>query len=151
MTDRLPDTWTAIEGRVLLDVARRMTEQPGTWVGADTVARELDLPRVQVADALHALTADGLFGEVSGGDIESRVDVKGLTPAGRRRVGRWPDSREAAQLALLGALDRLVEAAESPEDRTRLQRLRDAAGGLSKDTLTAVVGAVAATAATGAM
>lgn len=149
MSERLPDTWTAVEGRVFLHVARLMTEHPETLINASTVAKHLELQHVQVTDALHALVADGLIGQIDGTDLKGRVDVRVLTPKGRRRAGRWPDSGSQAQAALLSALDQLVEAATTPEERTRRQRFRDAAGGLTKDTLTAVVGAVAAAGATG--
>lgn len=49
--------------------------------------------------------------------------ISGITERGRREVGLWP-SPEVGYERLLAKLDELIEAS-TPEERTKLQRVRD--------------------------
>lgn len=144
----VPETWTAVEGPVLIATARRMTAAPRQWVEWAAIADELGLTDDQVSDAFRALHQDGLF-ERTETDITGHVDVFGLTPAGRRKVGRWPSDGPTTQAALVEALDRIAAAIEDPDERNAAEKVRDGVANLSGQSLVSTIGAVAGAFASG--
>jgi hypothetical protein len=64
-----------------------------------------------------------------------------LTSQGRREVGQWP-SPDAAADRLLAALDAAIEKSPEGDQKGRLQRAREALGGMTRDLLVDVAGSV---------
>jgi hypothetical protein len=68
--------------------------------------------------------------------------VEGLTEAGRRAVGLWPDDRPVEDF--IDALNRAAEATSDPDEQTFLRRAAVQLGMVSRDILVDVTAAVLA-------
>lgn len=60
-----------------------------------------------------------------------------LLPRGRQAVGQWPSSNPAE--AFLQLLDQRIVVQDDPEERSRLEKLRDSAGQVGKGVATSVL------------
>lgn len=63
------------------------------------------------------------------------ISVREVTEKGLQAAGEWPASTEQAAQALLAALDDAIDNAPDPEQRSKLQTLRSAAGNVSINAL----------------
>ncbi|MGH3656848.1 MAG: hypothetical protein ACRDUA_09320 [Micromonosporaceae bacterium] len=138
MTD--PDTWTPREVPVLKATADLLEQAPvGRFVSSRDVAEATGIDHDQVTRALDALSDRHI--EARPDKRRGGVNVLRLTPAGRIDAGMWP-SPEALTERLLASIDDHIERA-TPEEKSKLERLRDAARGMGRDLLVDVVAAIA--------
>ena len=150
MTDRLPDRWTNRDLPVLVAVARRLDERPGSEIDANGVRR--DLPDLSWEDANAALAAlQGTYidggAEGSVGDQPDYYSAKQLTERGRRAVGLWPAGESVD--ALIDALEQAAELSDDTDEAGWLRRLAREIGKGSREVMTEVLGAVVAKTITG--
>lgn len=124
----LPDTWTSRDLPLLRRIAESV-ESDGPPVDAAEVGWELGLSPRETDTAARALESGGYISGLAweGGSVPPLIS--GITGTARKAVGLWP-SHEVGYERLLAKLDELI-AASTPQERTRLQRARDAlvAGG----------------------
>lgn len=151
MTQPLEDTWTTRDLPVLRAVARALDET-GSTVKVHTLTR---LPELQNMDpdtcrrALVALEDEYLLINWSNRHTGPGLGVIGrMTPAARRATGLWP-SPESVTDRMLTALDEQIDAAQDPERKSKLVKVRDSLLGAGRDLMVDVVGAVVSKSLTG--
>lgn len=71
-------------------------------------------------------------------DIFDLLNIR-LLERGRRAVGQWPAEDQYA--ALMQVLERQIATSEDPTERTKLERLRDAALGLGEGMVATILNA----------
>ncbi|MCL5736948.1 MAG: hypothetical protein M1274_15490 [Actinobacteria bacterium] len=137
----------------ILRAVRRMEEEFGDKLllvegDLEQLALESALPIERVKFQLVRLTNTGYLGgePYRGGD--GIFGFKGLFVSrdGLEAIKVWPGARPDPDL-LLGVLDRAIEAASSSDERTKLEKLRDAVVGLGRETFVYVMGELAKQAA----
>lgn len=135
MTNAKPArTWETRELR-LLEVIALDEEAGGTYgLASDEVGRRAEIPEREVNVGMRALNDAGF---IAGSVIHTPqgwaiINIR-LTERGRRAVGQWPSDDLAAEL--LRILDGRIERAPEGDERTRLQRLRDAAADVGRGLL----------------
>jgi hypothetical protein len=130
--------------RPVLGAVVQQWEQQGARdaVDVDTIVAAL-ADKMQAADVRRALELlerdECLIAEFemgSDGPIAVTLDTKAL-----QRLRGWPtDASEAAIVqGLLEALDAAIQNTSDPEEKTRLQRLREAAGDVAKSVLAGAI------------
>jgi hypothetical protein len=129
--DKMDDTFYSRDYPVLLSVARRL-EGGAFSVRQDEIARDTGLEQDQVYRALLALdSGDFIEGQQEGRMGPREIVARGISERGRREVGLWPpadtDSLTAALKAAIASPD------TSADDRTKLRKILDTLGGVSKD------------------
>lgn len=115
---------------------------PSTGVPITAVTRELnrDESDRETFRAVALLAQRGYLGTPTAISVNDAPALVTVTSLGLEVVGGWPaTSAEAASAALLAALDREIEATDEPEQRGRLERLRDTAVDVGSGTLTQVL------------
>lgn len=132
----LPDTWYSRDFLVLREVARRIEAAESLQTGA--IAETLGMDPKVAGRAGSRLKEDGFVkgGESTGAGVTRFTD---LTAKGRREVGQWP-SPDAAADRLLAALDAAIAKAPEGEQKGRLQKAREALGGMTRDLFVDLVG-----------
>ena len=140
----LPDRWSTRDLPVLIATARRL-DAGEHHVEAGQIAQDLDMEAVDVETAYDGLvdvyaTASRTPGKMS--DPEGSWVVTGLTERGRRMVGLWPLGEGVE--ALIDALRRAEETTDDPDERSALRRAWSAIGGVSREVMVDVFGAVVA-------
>ena len=143
-------TWDEVELPLLLAV-RAHEQESGEPVENNGQLRELYVEEGGTAEepavsiAIDALREAGLIDSLHEPGFGGRRDDDHLrirlTPAGRRHIGQWPGS-DTYEL-LLRLVERQIARADDEDERSRWQRLRDAAGDVSKETLGSVIAAAA--------
>lgn len=122
----MTDTWTSRDLPVLIAAAEHLEDSLGKHINSTQLAQMVDLGPVEVERACRALVPTYLEGSrtsrMNGG---SYTLVKGLTDDGRRAVGMWPD-RGDHLAALIAALAQAEQTVDDEEERTKLQKVRDA-------------------------
>jgi hypothetical protein len=127
------DTWTTVAVPLLehfaayeVEYAERMTAIPLGEVliatGLDSRAAALELERLFDAGYLQ-----GNFSREYPAE-QSWMIAPTLSELGARSVGRWP-SRDAAE-AMLAIIERRLNAAQTPEERSFWQKIRDGFAGV---------------------
>lgn len=134
------DTWNDRELPVLEAAVRGV--DAGRMHGGirfNDIASQTGLTVEDVYVAARALEDAGFIANayVSPGTHSRVTSVSG---AARERVGSWPSADVGAD-RLLEAVQRLADSASTDEDRSRLRKLLDALGGVSRDVLVSVVSA----------
>jgi hypothetical protein len=76
------------------------------------------------------------------GGVMFDLRAKRLTEKGLRAVGAWPSPSDGRE-AFLAALQQAIDSTDDPEERTRLEKLRSAAGEVTKASFVAVLSAAA--------
>lgn len=135
----LEDTWFAIDLPVLEKTVALLESQPIGLRDAD-VAESVGRPVDEVHRALHRL--EGEYVEMrwlmrGPGELGRIVDV---SPDARRVVGQWPSGESLAD-RVLAELDDRVEAAEDPDERSKIVKARDALTAMGRDIFVDVAGA----------
>lgn len=132
------DTWDERDLPILEAVVAAEADNPG---GIDRVADlvpRTGLDHQQVLVGVRALKeADFITATDASGALEGGlVDFLGIRPLerGRRATGQWPVEDLGTELVDL--LDAQVNAASSEDERTKWERLRNAAADIGKSTLT---------------
>jgi hypothetical protein len=141
------NTWPIYE-RPILEAIHRLEDngtlrQRGIELAPDFAA-ELKLDEGKVRRTIAALIdAKYLTGEDVTGmrDPDPIFMVTGLTERGRREVGQWPSEDSVA--ALLAALDKRIDETPDPVEKSKLQKMRDAAASMARDVLVGVLTDVA--------
>lgn len=137
MTDKLPDVWATRDFPVLVEVARQV-EAGETMIRGDHVATTTGLPLEDVVLAARALTARGL---VVTEDVTAEDTVPwfvGLSGEAYIATGLHPSGDDAVS-SLVAALRQAADLADDPEEKTRLRALADAALGVGRNVLGAVL------------
>jgi hypothetical protein len=128
---------------VLHAAYRLLSERPGANPDEEHVAALLpDMERADVTRALMLLRDTGYVG----GYVASgpRVDLISATEKGLRATMGWPgpdDVRGVGADVLLKALDERIAQAETPDERTRVKRIRDAVADTGQGVVTEVLAA----------
>jgi len=139
---RLDDTWNPRDLPVLVAVAEQV-ERGERGIRARHIATAMGWEFAEVVTAIEALSVKYI--EARPLDAwGNRFDwgVTGLTEAGRRAAGLWPDGEGVD--ALLEALRQAEEATDNAEERTLIRRAAGAVGSVSKDVMVDVIAAVVA-------
>lgn len=132
-------TWEEREQRLLEAIAT--AEEEGREARADELDSPTGLSPQQVQQGLRALYDAGYVDGIdvtAQGDTFDLLNIR-LLERGRRAVGQWPSEDQYA--ALLEVLETQIAASQDPEQRTKLERLRDAAIGLGQGMLATVLNA----------
>jgi hypothetical protein len=138
VAELLPDTWSSRDLPVLVEVARhfdRSTDPLNAW----QVAQATGLTAEDVTKAGRALASDDLV-EIEI-DMDGSADFRGISGEARRLTGLWP-SPEVAADRLLAALEQAIERAQTPEQRSHLQRALDGILRAGRDVAVGVAGGV---------
>lgn len=135
--------------RPVLGAVYAATSATGSAFGVDQAAVNEELgrdPKDATTDrVLHELERSGyLEASVSATGDMLGANVVRLTEKGLQQVAGWP-SQDSLGMAdrLLWVLEERIEQAPTEDERTRLQRLRDAAVGIGRDVLTDVLSKMA--------
>jgi hypothetical protein len=112
----------------LLEALAELEREHG--VGLDQLVERTGLPREQAAIAVEALIEDGYVAGSAAHDMGGKdwLSLR-LLGDGRRAVRQWPSEDTSAQ-ALVDVLEQRLAETDDPEERSRLERMRDAAKGL---------------------
>jgi hypothetical protein len=132
-------TWEDREQRLLEAIGA--AEEEGREARADKLNSPTGLTQDQVERGLQALHDAGYIEGIdvtAQGDIFDLLNIR-LLERGRRAVGQWPAEDQYA--ALLEVLEAQIAASQDPEQRTKLERLREAAIGLGQGMLATILNA----------
>jgi transcriptional regulator GlxA family with amidase domain len=128
---------------VLHATYRLLGERPGDNPSQEDVAALL--PGMSSLDVSRALLLLRDMGYVGGYKASGpRLDLISATEKGLQETMAWPvpgDARVAGFEALLSLLDERIQQAQTTDERTRLQRLRDSAADLGTGVAGEVLGA----------
>jgi hypothetical protein len=130
MTEPLSDTWKSREQPVLREVVEELDQYRSSRVSLDSVAEATGLSIEEVHRA--ALNLE------RGGYVELELDFgsdpafKNFTERALRATGMWPDDEKLAD-AFLWTLERKVDEANTPEERSRAAKVRDAIVSAGRD------------------
>lgn len=139
MTEKLPDVWTARDYPVLVAAARRFDQGESTVRVADLVT-DTGLTKGEVERAGLALERRGLL-ETMGVTEMPVLRLKNLSGEAYFLTGLHPDGDDAVS-RLVDALRQAADQVSDPEEKSRLRRLADNAGSVSRDVLAGVLSAV---------
>lgn len=117
-------------------------ERAGTRASSADVVEHLRLEPEPVLRELRNLMEDGLISGVEATATQESLfllDIR-LLPDARRALRHWPRTFDATDL--LASIDSAIRAA-SGSDRTKLERLREAAGNVGQTALSGVISAAA--------
>jgi hypothetical protein len=116
--------------------------------GIDELVAAVQIPRAKMLTQLRRMIDDNLLQGEWLPCIDGGVFLRGivLTGDGLRALGTWP-SHDITPETLKAVFEQAIWAAKSPDERTRLERLRDAALDLGRDTFVSVMGELAKQAA----
>lgn len=137
--NELEDTWSGRELPLLQEAARRL-ESGETNLYVSALAEQLNIDPAQAQIAVDALSDDGYLDGVRVEEIRGPVVITHISAKARRELGLWP-SAEAGADRLMAALDALIVQAK-PDDRSRLERVRDGLVGAGRDMVVSVAAAV---------
>lgn len=134
MTEPLPDVWATRDYPVLREAVRGI--DAGEDVNADRLLTATGLSLGEIAQAVRALERRGL--------IEVEEALGGVT--GIREVsgeaylltGLHPNGDDAVS-QLVSALRQAADEVADPEEKSRLRKLADGVGGVSRDVLSGVL------------
>jgi hypothetical protein len=140
----MTETWTTRDLPILVATAELVEASPGAGPHSADIAPKVGMEHADVMRALVALAPTYITVDKLGRSAGlAGVVVTSLTDEGRRAVGMWPD-RADHLAALIAALDGAAEDVEDEEERTRVQRLREALSGAPKRIAEGVVAGVIA-------
>ena len=134
--DKLPDRWASRDYPVLLEVARRVDEGQST-VSVEDVASATGRPEAEVVHAGLALKATGYL-DVGGVDHRPVLYFHSLTARAYLVTGLHPESDDLVE-SLVRALQQAADITTDQDERSRLRRLADEAGGMTKGVLATVL------------
>ena len=108
----------------------------------DAIAERTGLPLEDVVKALWKLSGERppFFDLAEASDVGGREIMSVSNPSGhaQRTVGAWP-TPESVVDRMITALQDAAENADTPEERSRLQRASEAVGGVGRGVLTGVI------------
>lgn len=127
-----PTSWANREGLLLRAIIDRLDAE-GPGVDPRRVADAIGMSHADADRASRRLHDAKMLRAMAGDDRV--MSVREVTEKGLQAAGEWPASTEQAAQALLAALDDAIDNAPDPEERSRLQTLRSAAGNVSINAL----------------
>lgn len=132
------ETWFARE-IPLLEAIAELADELDHYPSLAEVRKRAQIDPDDADEGMRALFEAGY---ITGVDVSTQqgldlLDVR-LTGDGRVAVGQWPSDDPIE--ALVQRLDQLIAATEKPEDKGRLERLRDAVADASKHGLGELIG-----------
>lgn len=136
MTEKLPDVWTTRDFPVLVEVARQVDAGSGR-VDVKQVADAVELNEQDVELAGAALLRRGLV-SVQGASGKPVLWFKGVSAEAYFLTGLHPSGDDVVT-ALIDALRQAADHTPDPEEKSRLRRLADNAGTVSRDVLGGVL------------
>lgn len=136
--DQLADVWASRDFPVLRAVARRI-DSGETTPKVHDVAEDTGLTEEEVSLAAKALKRRGLVDNIGtwGAPV---LRFKELSGEAYLLTGLHPNGDDAIS-RLVDALGQAVDRVDDPEEKSRLRRVRDAVGGVSRDVMAAVLAA----------
>lgn len=139
---RARDTWADRDFPVLVAVVEGVDATAGVGVRMDAVAERTGLPVAEVVTAARAL-ADADLIEIRWimGNAGAGSRINRVSGQARQLTGAWPSAEGYAD-RLIEAVDVLERNADSDEERSRLQKLRDALGSAGRDLLVSITASV---------
>lgn len=140
MTDKLHDVWTTRDFPVLVEVAR-LIDGGATTVRVEEVADAIGLSRDEVQRAGAALKRRGLV-DAFGSTQSEVLRFRNLSGEAYLLTGLHPGGDDAVS-DLIALLRQAADQVDDPEEKSRLRRLADNAGGVSRDVLAGVLTALA--------
>jgi len=139
MVDKLPDVWLTRDLPTLIAASRRVDRGLGARV--EDITQDTGLSQEDTKAALRALHRRRLvvLAESTrlGGSL--LLGVSDITSEAYVITGLHPDSDNTVT-RLIEAIDQAI-ARVDPDERPRLRKLRDSAGAVSRDTLSAIIAA----------
>lgn len=130
-------TWEERERPVLEAIAE--LEEEGVLASIEMVADRTGLSPEVVGRTMKRLHDAGFIEAFDGGGLADSTPMyfgAALLERGLRVVGQWPPDVSDAFLA---RLDALIDAADDPDEKTRLQRLKSAAADVSKGVVASTI------------
>ena len=130
-------TWEERELPILEAVTR--AQEAGEDIPGAARAAVPDVPEDVYKETLASLGDAGFLEVATMRNGVGRLEgarVKRITPDGRRQTSQWPSKDVSTEL--FAVLQARIDQADS-EERSRLERFRDAAGDLSKSVVAAIV------------
>ena len=132
----LPDQYFSRDLLVLREVAKRFADDLNARPRAEDVAEALGMGWELVADIGTVLKEAGFVDGIDTDQTGIIIFTK-LTTEGRREVGLWPSPDSIAD-RLLPALEAAIARTPEGEDKTRLERARDAFLGMTREILVGI-------------
>jgi hypothetical protein len=138
--------WQADVLPVLAAVNAAYVKQPGS-MGVQQAAINAELGRLPADTATDLV----LFHLVRAGYVEATLDsdqavgpmMSLLTEKGLQQVANWPSGApEDVLVRLLAALEERIRETDDPEERTKLESVRDSIKGMGRDVMTQVLSKV---------
>ena len=146
MVDKLDDVWAARDFPVLVEVTRRIDAGEHA-VHTHEVAEALGVDEETVQLAGAALERRGLV-ETRGSAQVPVMLFRGVTEQAYFLTGLHPDGDDVVS-RFVDALRQAADRTTDPDERSRLRKLADGVGGVSREVFAAVVASVV-TSVTGA-
>lgn len=133
------DTWFSRDLPVLEAVVELLDNEL-IAIDPTRLAGPTGLDQQNITRALVAL--DGPYVEMTWLNVAGGIGrIQGVTPAARQATGQWPTGESLAD-SVLETLDARIDAAPTPEERSRWVKLRDGVAGAGRDVLVEVMAAV---------
>ena len=139
-------TWYEREVPILEAVHAR--EEAGDRNDLEDIIEATGLDPGAAGRTVRSLVENGYLDGIDatgGDDVTNFLRLRLLAPA-RREIGQWPPGPAEALIALL---ERRIDAATDPDERTRLERFRDAAVMFVRDVGAQTAGTILGNAAGG--
>lgn len=131
-------TWRTVEVPIMEAVAE-LTARTSVVRLSSMIAEATQLDPVEVGLAIGRLIDAGYLSAgrpVRGGDLSLYPGVR-MLERGLRETGVWP--KEEVGVTIVNVLDEQIERTSDPDERSRLEKLRDAAVAVGTSVLTSVV------------
>ena len=129
--------WTQYDLPVLEHLVQRLEADGASRVDTPFEVDGLDWP--QAAAALRRLANAGYARGVETAQADYPIVVTSVSERALQAVGAWPSPEDLVD-RLLAALEEAEQAATTPEERTKLQRARQALVSVGRDVLVGAVG-----------
>lgn len=133
LSPEVPDTWTSRDLPVLRAIVAEFETRGAS--GSETVGAVTGLDRVTLRRSVKALSGAGYMSVHLSGD--GRFTVLNIAAEARRQVGAWP-SADSLVDRLLAEVERRLAAASTPDERSRLEKMRDGLASAGREVLVGV-------------
>jgi hypothetical protein len=148
VTEQLPDVWATRDYPVLREVVQRFDRGDDAVWGQD-VAAALSMSPEDVARSGRALERRGLVEALSTLEAQA-VLFRDVSGEAYLLTGLHPNGDNAVS-QLVSALRQAADQVADPEEKSKLRKLADGAGGVSREVLAGVLTAVITAAGRGAI
>lgn len=136
MSEPLPDVWTTRDYPVLREVVRRIDSGEDPFPRLPQLAAGTELTEEEVSRAIAALDRRGLVrGAPMSGGFYGVNEVSGEAYL---LTGLHPNGDDAVS-QLVSSLRQAADEVSDPEEKSRLRKLADGVGGVSREVLSGVL------------